>query len=252
MIVRNQQELDGLIRIGQICGQALQHMLAHVEVGITTAELDRIGAAFLQAHNAASAPITAYQYPGWTCISINDQAAHGIPGKRIIQAGDVVNIDVSAVLEGYWGDTGATMVVPPISTKQQRLIDYTKQALYAGIGAAQAGNRVYEIGKAVEKVARKGGYRVIRNLGGHGVGRSIHEDPSVPNYQDKSNKYVLHEGLVITIEPFLNVGRGRIVEDRDGWTLRTPDRTISAQYEHTIVITGDDEPLLLTQVEGSH
>lgn len=251
MIVRNQQDLDGLLRIGQICGQALTHMLAHVEPGMTTAELDRIGATFLKQHNAASAPITAYKYPGWTCISVNDQAAHGIPGKRVIKAGDVVNVDVSAVLEGYWGDTGATMVVPPIKKKYQRMMDYTKEALYAGIGAAQSGNRVYEIGRAVEKVARKGGYRIIRSLGGHGVGRSIHEDPSVPNYLDKQAKQVLHDGLVITIEPFLNLGRGRIVKDRDGWTLRTPDRSISAQYEHTVIIMGD-EPILVTKVDDGH
>lgn len=251
MIVKNAKDLDGMTRIGQICGLTLQHMLAHVEPGITTKELDRIGAAFLKTHNAQSAPIQAYNYPGWTCISVNDEAAHGIPSNRKIKAGDVVNIDVSALLEGYWGDTGATMVVPPIDEKYTRLMDYTKEALYAGVAAATAGTRIYEIGRAVEKVAKRGGYRIIRQLGGHGVGRSIHEDPSIPNWPNRAAKQVLQDGLVFTIEPFLNLGRGRIVTDKDGWTLRTPDRSISAQYEHTIIIAGD-EPILVTKVDGGH
>jgi methionyl aminopeptidase len=240
-----------MMRIGQICGLTLQHMLAHVEPGITTKELDRIGAEFLKKQGAVSAPITAYKYPGWTCISINDEAAHGIPGKRVIKAGDIVNIDVSAVLEGYWGDTGASTIVPPENPAYVRLCNFTIEALYAGIKAARANQPVYEIGRAVQTIAKKGGFRIIRDLGGHGVGRHIHEEPSVPNFLNRSAKMPLHEGLVITIEPFLNLGRGRIVTDRDGWTLRTPDKSISAQFEHTVVIAGDN-PILVTKVENGH
>lgn len=252
MVIRNDKDLQALLRIGQICGQTVQHMMAHVEPGITTKELDRIGANFLKKQGAASAPITAYNYPGWTCISVNEEAAHGIPGKRVIKAGDVVNIDVSAVLEGYWADTGATMLVPPAKPKHEKLCEDTKQALYAGINAARAGKPLSDIGRAIETQAKKGRYKMLKALNGHGVGRSIHEDPTVPNfYMRKTRRYTLHEGLVITIEPFFNLGRGHIVTDDDGWTLRTPDRSISAQYEHTVVIT-DGEPILVTKVEGSH
>lgn len=252
MVIRNDKDLQALLRIGEICGQAVQHMFAHVEPGITTKELDRIGADFLKKQGAASAPITAYNYPGWTCISVNEEAAHGIPGKRVIKAGDVVNIDVSAVLEGYWADTGATMLVPPAKPKHEKLCADTKRALYAGINAARAGKPLSDIGRAIETQAKKGRYNMLKALNGHGVGRSIHEDPPVPNfYMRKSRRYILQEGLVITIEPFFNLGRGHIVTDDDGWTLRTPDRSISAQYEHTVVIT-DGEPILVTKVAGSH
>lgn len=251
MIVRNDKELKGLMRIGQICGHTLNHMLAHVEPGITTGELDRIGAEFLKQQGAVSAPITAYKYPGWTCISINDQAAHGIPGKRVVKPGDVVNIDVSAVLEGYWGDTGASMLVPPMKAEHQRMLDFTKKALYAGIDSAQANQPLNEIGRAVQSVAYEGGYSVIRELGGHGVGKHIHEQPSVLNWYNRRAKTLLPEGLVITIEPFLSMGRGRIITDKDGWTLRTSDKSIATQYEHTVVIAGH-EPILITKVEGGH
>jgi methionyl aminopeptidase len=251
MIVRNEDDLNGMMRIGQICGHALQHMLARVEPGIRTAELDRLGAAFLQRHSARSAPIEAYDYPGWTCISINDEAAHGIPGERVIQPGDVVNIDVSAVLEGFWADTGASMLVPPVEPARADLLACTRRALQAGIDAACVNAPVYDIGKAVHRVAQEGGYKVLRELGGHGVGGYIHENPNVPNYYTRRAGQRLREGLVITIEPFLNTGRGRIVKDADGWTLRTPDKSISAQFEHTVIIAGNN-PILVTQVEGSH
>jgi methionyl aminopeptidase len=217
VVVKNSKDLENLMRIGQICGLTLQHMLAHVEPGMTTRQLDAIGAAFLKKHSAQSAPITAYKFPGTTCISLNDEVAHGVPGDRVIRAGDVVNVDVSAVLEGYWGDTGATMLVPPI----------------------KANMPLYSIGKAVEDVAKRGRYTIIRTLGGHGVGRGIHEDPTVFNYYTRQAKQPLTEGLVITIEPFLSVGKGRVYTARDGWTLKTVDRKVAAQYEHTVVIAGD-------------
>ena len=251
MIVENENDLQGLMRIGQICGHALQHMLARVEPGMTTRQLDDIGAEFLKKEGAASAPITAYKYPGCTCISLNDAIAHGIPGDDVIRPGDMINIDVSAVLEGYWGDTGASMMVPPTRPDLLRLCDFTRQALHEGIRAAQAGAPIYNIGKAVQNAATSGGYNLIRDLTGHGVGRHIHEKPNIPNYFTKRAKDTLREGQVITIEPFLNLGKGRIYTDQDGWTLRTTDRSLSAQYEHTIIVDGD-KPILVTSVEGSH
>jgi methionyl aminopeptidase len=251
VIVKNQKDMNGILRIGQLCGMTLQHMLQHVQPGITTRQLDQIGANFLRKHNALSAPIKAYKFPGWTCISVNEEAAHGIPGGRVIKAGDIVNIDVSAVLEGYWGDTGASMMVPPVQKHHKRLMERTIDALYAGIRAAKAGVRVYEISRAIESVAKQEHYAIIRDLSGHGVGRHIHEDPNVPNFFKRDANETLREGMVITIEPFFNLGRGKIKESGDGWTLYTPDKSITAQFEHTVVINGD-KPILATKVKGSH
>jgi methionyl aminopeptidase len=247
MRIENDRDLRGMRRIGQICGQALQHMLANAEPGMTTRQLDDIGRAFLTKQGAQSAPITAYKFPGWTCISLNDVVAHGVPGDTVIQPGDLINVDVSAVLEGYWGDTGASRPMPPASGAHERLCATTRRALAAGIAAAKEGAPINAIGNAVQTIATEGGYSLIRELGGHGVGRHIHEKPSVPNYYSRRLTQPLEGGLVFTIEPFLNTGRGRIYTDaRDGWSLRTVDHTVAAQYEHTIVIDGA-HPIVLTE-----
>lgn len=248
MVIKTQDELMALREIGQICGMTLKHMQAHVRPGITTLELDQIGEAFLEKHGAKSAPRVTYQYPGGTCISINDVAAHGIPGPLVIQPGDLVNIDVSAEKNGFFGDTGASMGVEPISEEARKLLEYGKLALDAAIKAARAGQPINAIGRASEQVARKGGFSIIRELPGHGVGRGLHEPPSVPGYFDKRFNARLKEGLVITIEPFLAYGVGRIQEESDGWTLRTVDKQLVVQFEHTAVIT-KGEPLLVTKVD---
>jgi methionyl aminopeptidase len=251
VIVKNHKDLNGLLRIGQICGHALQHMLSHVQPGITTRELDHIGAAFLKQHSAQSAPIKTYDYPGWTCISINEEVAHGIPGNRVIKAGDIVNIDVSATLEGFWADTGASMLVPPIRSHHKKLMERTIDALYAGIRKATTGNRVADISRAIESIARQERYSIIRELTGHGVGLALHEEPTVPNFFRRDMNELLVEGWVFTVEPFFNLGRGKIKQAKDGWTLYTVDRSVTAQFEHTIVVQGK-EPILVTKVEGGH
>jgi methionyl aminopeptidase len=251
MIVKNPQELAGLIRIGNIVGKTIIHMSQQMQPGMTTAELDDIGAAFLKANGAQSAPQRDYQYPAATCISINDEAAHAIASpKRVIQPGDLVNIDVSAVLDGYYGDSGASFPVPPVRPEVQRLCDYTKSALAAAIDAVRAGEKLFVIGREAEKVAKAGGYTIIRELGGHGVGRKLHEPPhSIPHYYTKRARQTLIAGQVLTIEPFLNTGKGKIETLDDKWTLRTIDGSLSAQYEHTVVIT-EDKPILTTKVDG--
>lgn len=239
-------------RIGEICGLTLKLMLDSVEAGMSTRDLDDIGRDFMKDMGALSAPIKAYSFPGYTCISLNDEAAHGVPRKdRVIRAGDLLNVDVSAVLEDYWGDTGASIIVPPTQPALEKLCTATRRALYLSIDMARPGQRANAIGRAVEKFARKRGYRTLRTLGGHGVGRHIHEKPSIPNYYNKRNKDVLEDGMVVTLEPFLNAGRGRIQTDDDGWTLRTVDGSVSAQYEHTVIINGDN-PILVTKVEGGY
>lgn len=247
MTIENEKDLVGLMKIGRICGMALQLMIDAIEPGITTAELDAIGAAFLKKEGARPAPILAYKFPGSTCISINDEAAHGIPGERVIQAGDLVNVDVSAELGGYWADTGRSVAVPPVTPEKQRLLDATKHALDLSIENARAGNPIFAIGKAVHTYARKQGYEVIRELGGHGVGRHIHEKPSIPHWYNKRAREKLREGQVITLEPFLTTGARHVDTDPDGWTLRTTDGSLVAQQEHTVVITRD-RPILVTAV----
>ncbi len=249
MTVDSEQDLERLKEIGRIVALALQAMMQKLQPGVTTRELDAAGQAVLQEHGARSAPQFVYNFPGATCISVNTAAAHGIPGERVIQPGDVVNLDVSAELNGYFSDTGATVPVPPVAPEIERLCTCTRTALNNAIHAARAGQPLNVLGKAVEMQARRCGYQVIRPLHGHGIGRALHEEPrNVRSYFYRRDRRVMHEGMVIAIEPFLTAGEGNIFEDTDGWTLRTIDGAIPAQYEHTIVVTRG-EPIILTTVD---
>jgi methionyl aminopeptidase len=246
MSIESEEELKALRRIGRIVARALEEMMRHVRQGMTTGELDDVGAKALAEYGARSAPRLAYDFPGATCISVNDEAAHGIPGSRVIQAGDLVNIDVSAELDGYFADTGASVAIPPVSPLKRKLCRCTQSALEQAMDAAKAGQPMNVIGRTVEREARRCGFTVIRELGGHGVGRHIHEDPhSVLNYYAPWNNQRLKEGLVITIEPFLSLGSSAVHTDEDGWTLRTSNGSLVAQYEHTLVITSG-APIVVT------
>jgi methionyl aminopeptidase len=248
MSIESEEDLIGLKKCGRVVGLTLREMSRHVKPGITTGDLDRIGEEFLIKHGARSAPKLTYNFPGATCISINDEAAHGIPGNRVIQPGDLVNIDVSAELDGYITDTGATFAVTPVSPTKQKLMDCTKAALSNAIAAARSGQSINVIGQAVEAQARRCGFTIIKNLAGHGVGRGLHEQPSmVLNYSSAREKRKLTEGLVLTIEPFLSTGADFVAEAKDGWTLKTPDGSLLAQYEHTIIIT-KGRPVVVTLV----
>jgi methionyl aminopeptidase len=248
MSIESENDLTMLLRIGRIVGLTLKKMEAALRPGISTAELDAIAAEFLKQHGARSAPQLAYNFPGATCISINDEAAHGIPGGRVVQPGDLVNLDVSAELDGYWADSGLSVPMEPISPENQLLCDCTRAALAHALDVVTAGKPINVIGKAVEAEARKGGFNIIRELGGHGIGRKLHEEPrNVPNYFTKRADTTLTEGLVMTIEPFLTPGIGRVITASDGWTLKTPNGKPAAQYEHTIVIT-KGKPVLVTAV----
>lgn len=246
MTVENEEQLTALRRIGRVVALTLAAMREQIRPGMTTAELDEIGARELKRHGARSAPILAYNYPGATCISINDEAAHGIPGPRVIQPGDLVNIDVSAELAGYYADSGASVAIPPAAPGALRLCKFTRRALDAAMGAARAGVRLQQVGRAIQRVASRGGYHCIRELGGHGIGRKIHEPPSVPNWNNRAASGLLTEGLVVTLEPFLTTGAIHVRTEADGWTLRTTDGSLSAQYEHTVVITRG-RPIVLTE-----
>lgn len=245
MTIENDTDLQGLLRIGKIVAQALRAMEAEVQPGITTRELDQIGWEVLKQHGARPAPLITYNFPGVACISVNDEAAHGIPGKRVVKRGDLVKLDMSAELDGYFADAAITVPVGPIPTRLQRLCDCTQQALDAALGAAKAGQPINSIGRAAEETARRGGFSVIHELPGHGVGRALHEEPNVPNFYSPRANQKLHEGLVITIEPYIALGGGRIFQANDGWTLKTRDGSPVANYEHTVVIT-KGQPVLVT------
>ena len=246
MSINDEHDLEGLKRIGAVVAAARDAMGAHVAPGVTTAQLDAIGKEHLDRHGARSAPQLAYGFPGVTCISVNDQLAHGIPSHDcVLRAGDLVNIDVSAELDGYWADTGASFPVGMVSAQASALLRATRLALEDALSEARADAPLRNIGRAVERRAKRCGFRVVRNLCGHGVGRHIHEDPQIPNTFEPRNRTLLREGLVITIEPFLTTGATMAIEAADGWTLRSPDGSRGAQFEHTLVITRG-RPIVVT------
>lgn len=246
MSVENENDLIALRKIGKIVAQCLQYMSSKLEPGITTGDLDQLGSIFLEKHGARSAPKLVYNFPGTTCISVNEQAAHGIPGARIFNAGDLVNIDVSAELDGYFADTGGSFIIPPESNIKRNLCLATKRALEMALKSTTAGQPLNNIGRAIEKEARRSNLTVIENLGSHGVGRALHEEPGfIPAYYDPKDKRIMKENQVITIEPFLSTGAREVFDAGDGWTLSTAKRFLTAQYEHTLVIT-KGKPLIMT------
>ncbi len=241
------EEIEKLRRIGAVVAKTLEEMERHLEPGITTLELDEIGREVLLDHGAQSAPELVYDFPGATCISVNERAAHGIPGDLVVEAGDLVNIDVSAELDGFFADSGASFGVAPIDDEKQKLLDTTKEALEKAMSMARHGRPIKMIGRLVEGLARDRGYTVIRNLGGHGIGRELHKKPSfIPHFFDRREKRKFREGQVLTLEPFLAMGARRVEEMDDGWTLRTENRGLVAQFEHTMIITRQ-EPIVLTR-----
>ncbi|HET8925142.1 MAG TPA: type I methionyl aminopeptidase [Candidatus Acidoferrum sp.] len=245
MSINNPEQFEKLRACGMIVAKALRAMVAEVRAGVTTAELCEIGSRVLAAHGARSSPPMVYGFPGDVCISVNDEVVHGIPGERVLQQGDLVKLDLTAEKDGYHTDSAVSIEVPPGKGKARELANCTERAFRQALGAARAGNRTKDIGRAVEREVRRRGFQVVRELGGHGIGRTIHEPPSVPNYADFSAQHELTEGLVITIEPIITAGTGNVSVDSDGWTYRTADGSLSAHYEHTIVITRR-EPILLT------
>ena len=246
MTIEDEDDLAGLRRVGRAVAEARDAMLAAVTPGISTGELDRIGMDVLRSHGARSAPQLAVGFPGATCISINDEAAHGIPSAtRLLCAGDLVNVDVSAELDGYWADTGASVPVGEVTPLATRLLEATRGAQRDAMDAARAGRPMRHLARAVQRRAHRSGFTVIANLCGHGVGGFLHEPPSVPFVDMPRNDTVLWEGLVLAVEPFLSTGGTMAYEGDDGWTLHTDDGSISAQFEHTMVVT-NGKPLVLT------
>lgn len=245
MSIRSQSELDKLRVIGKIVRKALDRMASVARPGVTTAELDEVGAKVLAENGAESAPPKIYAFPGTVCISVNDEAIHGIPGNRTLQSGDLLKLDLVAEKDGFFADAAITVRIGEVSPTADALVRCAESAFHLATKAAHAGNRVYDIGRAVEREVHRCGFGVMRELCGHGVGRTIHEEPSVPNYYDPRCRSRLKEGLVITIEPIISAGMGPGQLQRDNWTICTADGSLSAHYEHTVVITRAD-PIVLT------
>ncbi len=246
MTIDGEEDVVGLRLAGAAVADARDNAIAAVEPGISTAELDSIAGTVLSQHGAVSAPKLAYDFPGHTCISVNDAAAHGIPSREVIlRDGDLVNIDVSAELNGYWADTGASTAVGEASPTIARLLEATKLAQADAMAAARAGRPIRLIGRAVQKRADAYGFSVLANLNGHGVGRFIHETPDIPSIEIRRNRERLVEGMVIAVEPFLSISGTYAIESEDRWTLRTNDASLVAQFEHTMIVT-NHEPIVLT------
>ncbi len=247
MIVTNEKELQGLKESGRIVAMVLKELMQMAEPGITTKELDETAGKLFTSYGASSAPISMYNFPGYTCISVNEEIAHGIPGPRILRAGDMVNIDVSAVYNGYYADTGASFLLPPDDRLGKKLLNCGQMALEKAIAAALAGRRLSAVGRAVENTAKRSGFHVIKNLCGHGVGHTLHDEPEmIENYYNPKDTRVIKNGMVLAIEPFVSEKEEYVVENKgDGWTLCTPKKTRAVQFEHTVVVT-EGKPIIIT------
>lgn len=245
MTISSENELAQLRRIGRICARARDAMGAAAVPGITTAELDAMGRKILEDAGAVSAPEGEYKFPGATCISVNEEVAHGIPGNRVLRDGDLINIDVSASLDGMFADTGASFIVGNGRPEIEKLCADGKKAMWTGIKTVRHGSPIREIGLAVENFASKNGYSLIKNLASHGIGRKLHEHPhTIPTWDDPRERRFLKKGQVITVEPFLSLGAQWATDGDDGWTLYAEPLAPTVQYEHTLVVTDKGSEIL--------
>lgn len=236
MTIESTTDLESMRAVGKLVAQALREMRASLAPGMTTEELDDVGARFLRRHGARSAPQLTYSFPGFNCISVNDEVVHGVPRDRILNPGDVVKIDVTAELDGYIADAAVTAVIPPGSREAEALVQTAMGAFERAFRIAKAGLRISELGRQVEAEVNRRGHAVIHEMCGHGVGRTLHEKPMVPNFFSPFTPGVLSEGLVIALEPIICERASDVYEDEDGWTIKTENGSLAAHYEHTILI----------------
>jgi len=248
MIMRKRaEELEKMRRAGRVVGEILAILQAAVRPGVTTLELDEIAEREIRARGAIPSFKGYRGFPATICTSINSEIVHGIPGSRRLKEGDLIKLDAGAIVEGYHGDSAVTVPVGEVSQEALKLIETTERSLQAGIAEAKSGNRIHDIGAAVQTTAEGAGFSVVREYVGHGIGRALHEDPPVPNYGKPGTGLKLEPGLVIAIEPMVNVGTYETRLLPDGWTVVTADGSLSSHFEHTIAIT-DDGPEVLTAV----
>ncbi|HZS76767.1 MAG TPA: type I methionyl aminopeptidase [Ktedonobacteraceae bacterium] len=250
IILKSKADIQHIRETGRIVADILAELRMAVRPGITTGEIDELTVEALKRHNAKSSSLGyrhgPYRYPASLCTSVNDEVVHGIPGKRVLKDGDIITLDLAASYNGWHADSAITVPVGAIPAETQRLLKVTEEALYRGIAAARAGNRLQDIGRSVQRHVETAGFSVVRYYGGHGVGRSMHEDPAgVLNYVEPGYPNpVLRPGMVIAIEPMVNMGAKETRELADGWTVVTVDGSLSAHFEHTVAITEGDAEIL--------
>lgn len=246
MSVSTPSQIMSLQKVGQLVASTIRKMRNSARPGMTTAELDDVGRQHFQARGARSAPQLTYGFPGQTCISVNEEIAHGIPGKKVLQDGDLINIDVSLELDGYYADSGASFCLGSADPAKQRLCDTSRSILNSTVAQVRSGTLIRSIGKRISAMAEEAGYTVILNLAGHGTGEALHEEPyDILNYEDPRDDRKLKSGQVVAIETFISTGARFALESDDGWTLTTHDGSYVAQFEHTLIVR-NQEPLILT------
>lgn len=244
-IIKSQQEREKIRQTGHIVATVLAELRSAVRPGMTTADIDRLTEEALKRQGAKSSSLGYHGYPGWLCTSVNEEVVHGIPGPRVLQEGDIITLDLAANYNGWHADSAITVPVGTISPEAQRLLKVTEDALYRGIAAARAGNRLQDIGRAVQQFVEAAGFSVVRQYGGHGVGRSMHEDPQVLNYVEPGYpNMLLRPGMVIAIEPMVIAGKKETLVLDDDWTVITTDGTNAAHFEHTVAITDGNAEVL--------
>jgi len=244
--IKTEEEVLLLKESSLLVGKTLAEVARNITPGVETSRLDQIAETFIRDHGAVPGFKGYEGFPATLCISVNEQVVHGIPGKRTLKDGDVVSIDCGTILNGYYGDSAYTFMVGEVADEVRLLLEKTKEALYKGIGSATAGKRVGDIGHAVQSHVEQYGYTVVRDLVGHGIGKNLHEKPEIPNYGKRGTGPKLVEGMTICIEPMINLGSRMVVQEKDGWTIRTVDRKPSAHYEHAVVVRKEQCELLST------
>lgn len=245
-LIKTPEEIGLIKQSSLLVGKTLAEVARHLRPGITTRELDRIAEQFIRDHGAIPGFKGYHGYPAALCISVNSVVVHGIPNDYVIKDGDIVSVDCGVVLNGYWGDSAYTFAVGDVAPEVRMLLQRTLESLYKGIEAAIAGNRIGDIGHAIQSHVEQFGYGVVRDLVGHGLGRQLHEKPEVPNFGRRGTGPQLHEGMVLAIEPMINLGTHQVVMDKDGWTIRTRDGKPSAHFEHDIVVRKGQAEILST------
>lgn len=244
--LKTPEEIALLRASNQLVGKTLAEVAKHIRVGITTLELDKIAEDFIRSNGAVPGFLGYGGFPNTLCISVNDQVVHGIPSNYALKEGDIVSVDCGVLQNGYYGDSAYTFCVGKVNENVKKLLEITKESLSLGIDSAQHGNRIGDIGYAIQQHCQKAGFSVVRTLVGHGVGRNLHEDPEVPNFGKKGQGVLLKEGMVIAIEPMINMGGRGVFQEKDGWTIRTSDRKPSAHFEHTIAVRKGKAEILST------
>ena len=245
--IKSPRELEFMRQAGQVVGAAIARLMGHIAPGITTQECDVIAEGEIRRWGAVPSFKGYRGFPATICVSLNEEIVHGIPGSRVLESGDVVSLDVGAIVNGFHADAAVTLAVGEVAEEVAALIEVTREALERGLKAAQPGNRVGDISAAVEQFVEPKGYSVVREYVGHGIGRALHEDPQVPNYGSPGRGPLLKPGMVIAIEPMVNIGGWRTEVLEDQWTVVTADGSLSAHFEHTVAIT-EEGPEVLTRV----